>query len=300
IRITRVEPERKVEWEAEHTSGTVLIKPSGWGTKVILTVAARSAEVGSTLTPAPRAHAEVPARGEGALRAEPSPPLHQASVPPVAEAQHQPKFEAEREPAIEVQANPQLASDATRPQPELQLEPEPDWELAPKRDSEPEPELEGRRGFLARLLRRLRRKDAVEPGAPEESKVAQPRPECGQPLTAKGQRAEPSADVALPQQSPEQSDALGQFEHMPEQPQASAPVEHACQAQTPVSTQAPLQPASEAAEPDDPPGGHARDARDISAEIRAAEEVQAEQVTAVLTSVLDRLGSAHHRPFSRA
>jgi hypothetical protein len=39
---------------------------------------------------------------------------------------------------------------------------------------------------------------------------------------------------------------------------------------------------------------------DISAEIRAAEEVAAAEVTAVLTSVLDRLGAAHHRPFSRS
>ena len=40
-------------------------------------------------------------------------------------------------------------------------------------------------------------------------------------------------------------------------------------------------------------------APDLSAELKAAEEVAAEQVTAVLTAVLDRLGSAHHRPFSR-
>src|ERR1700730_301899 len=37
IRITRVEPEQKVEWEAEETSGTVLIDPSGWGTRGTLT-----------------------------------------------------------------------------------------------------------------------------------------------------------------------------------------------------------------------------------------------------------------------
>lgn len=38
----------------------------------------------------------------------------------------------------------------------------------------------------------------------------------------------------------------------------------------------------------------------IAAELKAAEEVTAEEVTAVLTGVLDRLGAAHHRPFSRA
>ena len=41
-------------------------------------------------------------------------------------------------------------------------------------------------------------------------------------------------------------------------------------------------------------------APDVSTEIVAAEEVAAEQVTAVLTGVLDRLGAAHHRPFSRS
>ena len=37
IRITRVEPEHKVEWTADHASGSVLIKPSAWGTRVTLT-----------------------------------------------------------------------------------------------------------------------------------------------------------------------------------------------------------------------------------------------------------------------
>ena len=38
IRITRVEAEKKVEWEADGTTGTVVIKPSGWGTRVTLSV----------------------------------------------------------------------------------------------------------------------------------------------------------------------------------------------------------------------------------------------------------------------
>ena len=38
IRITRAEPEKLVEWEAEGTSGVVQIKSSGWGTKVTLSV----------------------------------------------------------------------------------------------------------------------------------------------------------------------------------------------------------------------------------------------------------------------
>ena len=37
IRVTRLEPERTVAWEGEAASGTVLIEPSGWGTRVTLT-----------------------------------------------------------------------------------------------------------------------------------------------------------------------------------------------------------------------------------------------------------------------
>src|SRR5450432_960029 len=37
IRITRAEPEKLVEWEAEAATGTVAIKASGWGTTVTLT-----------------------------------------------------------------------------------------------------------------------------------------------------------------------------------------------------------------------------------------------------------------------
>ncbi len=44
IRIARVEAETSVEWEAESASGTVELKPSGWGTKVTLTVAREASE----------------------------------------------------------------------------------------------------------------------------------------------------------------------------------------------------------------------------------------------------------------
>jgi hypothetical protein len=39
IRITRVEAETTVEWEAESVMGTIALEPAGWGTKVTLTVA---------------------------------------------------------------------------------------------------------------------------------------------------------------------------------------------------------------------------------------------------------------------
>ena len=38
IRITKTDPESRVEWEADRASGTVRLEPSGWGTRVVLTV----------------------------------------------------------------------------------------------------------------------------------------------------------------------------------------------------------------------------------------------------------------------
>jgi hypothetical protein len=44
IRITRLEPESTVAWEGEHASGTVRLEPSGWGTRVTLTLRRGAAE----------------------------------------------------------------------------------------------------------------------------------------------------------------------------------------------------------------------------------------------------------------
>ena len=54
IRITQVDPESRVEWEADRASGTVRLEPSGWGTRVVLTVD----------TPEPAALARAGARAE--------------------------------------------------------------------------------------------------------------------------------------------------------------------------------------------------------------------------------------------
>jgi hypothetical protein len=155
IRITHVEPEKTVEWEAADTTGKVSLKPSGWGTKVTLTAARELS----------------------------------ASEPP-----------PEPEPSMEVEPEPE-------PEPMVAEEPEP----------EPHP------GFFARLFRR--RKEVIQP-------------------------------------EPEQQAII---------------------------------------EVDEPERTQDEDRKDIAAELKAAEEeVAAEEVTAVLTAVLDRLGAAHHRPFSRA
>jgi hypothetical protein len=53
IKITKLEPEHTVAWEGEHGSGTVLIEPSGWGTKVTF-----RAEVPEAAAPEPEPEPE--------------------------------------------------------------------------------------------------------------------------------------------------------------------------------------------------------------------------------------------------
>ena len=74
VRITNTKPEERVEWEADGTTGTVLIKASGWGTKVTLSV---TREV------------EEPTIEPPVVVAEPSP------------APEEPEIEADPEPAVE-------------------------------------------------------------------------------------------------------------------------------------------------------------------------------------------------------
>ncbi len=56
----------------------------------------------------------------------------------------------------------------------------------------------------------------------------------------------------------------------------------------------------QAVEPEPEPEAPAPEQPDLAAELQALEASLAEDTTAVLNAVLDRLGAAHHRPFSRA
>jgi hypothetical protein len=107
------------------------------------------------------------------------------------------------------------------------------------------------------------------------------------------------------------ADAAADAEHEVAQAPAAAPAPAPVPAPAPgdgQSAETPIEPSPPAAaspgasadEPDAAAPGREDAPADISAEIRQAEEVAAEEVTAVLSGVLDRLGAAHHRPFSRA
>jgi hypothetical protein len=144
IRITKVDPESRVEWEADRASGTVRLEPSGWGTRVVLTVDTPEPEELEAATPE---------------REEPA-----AATPDPAAATLEP---AEREAAA---PEPEPEPEAV----ELQPEPEP---VAP----EPEPV---KRGWFARLFRRrtptpLPPQPYPEPyaAAPEPEPDPEPEPE---------------------------------------------------------------------------------------------------------------------------
>jgi hypothetical protein len=139
IRITAVEPETKVEWEAEGSSGVVHLKQSGWGTKVTLSVTRVA-----------------PAVEEPQLEAA-------AIAEPVA-------AEPETEP---------VAAEAAAVEAELVAAVEPDPVAPVESDSEPSPvEPEPQLGFFARLFRKRKAKPAavIEP-EPEIEVVALAAPE---------------------------------------------------------------------------------------------------------------------------
>jgi hypothetical protein len=248
IRITRVEPEHAVEWEAGDTAGTVRIKPSGWGTKVTLTAARQVAT--------PERPVGEQTNVQAAPVADPQPaPVAESQSEAIAEPNAQPPAPAP-EPTSASESRPTIAQQAARPEPEARI------------------------GFLRRLFGGARRRHATAVAAPG---VAEPEP------ATKRSAALAAVGEAL---SPETVAAANPF---------STP---AVAASAPKDGPAACEPCSTPEVAPDPDGHEQKQPStrvvDISAELEGAEATAAEEVTAVLTSVLDRLGAAHHRPFSRA
>jgi len=280
IRITKIEPETLVEWEAEAATGSVAIKASGWGTKVTLRV---SREL-------PEAEAEVAAMAEPEAK-----PETEAVVEPEAEAAPKPEVKPEGEPEAAAIAEPKVKAEAVvepKPAPEAEAAPEVKPESGP--NTRPLTAAERFAPEFPPSLRgeQLQAEPAEEPGR-VEALAPQPEPE---PIKRRGffarlfgwgtlkgtgePQAEPEQAVEPPPAPTPQAE-----EPQPAEPQAQEPAEEDPAAEEPQA------PEPQAQEPEAAP-----DRPDLAAELLAAEE----QVTAVLTAVLDRLGSAHHRPFSRA
>jgi len=83
IKITRVEPETTVAWEGERACGTVMLEPSGWGTKVTLTATAKEAPPAPVaVEPEPEPVAAVPERAPEPPAAPDPAPEPVAPTPP--------------------------------------------------------------------------------------------------------------------------------------------------------------------------------------------------------------------------
>jgi hypothetical protein len=266
IRITRMEAEKTVEWEAEQARGTVQLKSSGWGTKVTLSVTREVAEPERSIQSEPLGLAELeqpaePGSSAGLLQATEPQPL--TAPQPLAE----PTLATEAQPL----AAPQPAAEpilATEPQPATEAQPRlcpPDPTDTEEERSEPEPSAEGhrsRRGFFARLFRRRR-----ESAGFQNSEMTHPDSRCEPDLSTEAE--------------PTQPEVLEAYD--PTRPQAERPQTEDERSPAEMDLAAELAAAEQ-----------------VAAERVAAEQIATEHVTAVLTSVLDRLGAAHHRPFSRS
>lgn len=304
VRITRTEPESTVEWAAENISGTVSIKPSGWGTKVTLTATRTLAAA----TDSPDADAEasdtfehehasdavehepetqdvemVHAEPEPiALSAEPSERVEHSSEPEridePAVAAEDPVAEID-EPVAEIE-EPAVKAD----EPTVAVE-------EPVARPEPEPR---RRGFFARLFRR-ERPESTAPTPPEPAPVLA---EATSPPEAPA--AEAPATETPAAEAPAASPRAAEPESAP-----ALDAESARDTRPALDVELATEPADAAPEADAAPRVEhsaladdegTEQAQDLAAELAMLEE----QTTAVLTDMLDRLGAAHHRPFSRS
>ena len=157
IRITRVDPEERVEWEATGASGSVAIKPSGWGTRVTLTVqhdapaheqAAPSTPEPASWSPpveaaaAPEDPEATPVEAATALRESEPSPIDAATAPEDApdewaEVGAGPNAFAEPEPG-DIAVPESESMDVAAPQTEP--EPGPAGIAVPQTEPEPEPE----------------------------------------------------------------------------------------------------------------------------------------------------------------
>jgi hypothetical protein len=356
IRITRTEPEEKVEWEADRARGTVLIKSSGWGTRVTLTMdreadaPAGQADQATSPTdrqplgePAPQTtgrhepEAEVQPEALAPQPANDSPPESVTEVAPESPSEgvtdaapvavpESPSegvsgavFEPMSETVAEREAVPEAPSEGVsravvEPMSETVAEPE----VSPAHEAVGEtaesgaesletsereapahpPQRLPRRGFLARLLGRRRWPDGPASGGGESflglsvrTPGRGPWPTAPAEWVSQFPRREPDSEIAPAAAEPEPSleDTLGEEQGPPEE---NAPDTEQLADEEPALRLGAV-------------GGAVGDDTEAVAEAQTDDPGDhrtgsTEQDAAVLSAVLDRLGAAHHRPFSRS
>ncbi len=346
IRITRADPEKRVEWEAEKASGTVAIRPSGWGTRVTLTLRREFAEqdagrdageapgqpAGGDEAPATAADRDLPAAVAGGL-----PTGADGALPAAADG----ALPAESDGAVAAEADRALPAEADAALPAAAEQPDPvahEWldppaeqaELAADELSAPSPgepdgtdggedgsELEAaqpaRRSFWSRLFGRrfAGRRAAPEIQPPGELAGEAGSDPAGVHLPRPATAAAQAAHLDLGQEEPDVAEAGAQPYMAAAHDTGSvqqAPAPHAG-AGASAGADPPMVPAQDAAaQPQAPADPHTVAEPDPPAEMAPAgedeerdpaEAAAVEQATALLSGVLDRLGAAHHRPFSR-
>jgi hypothetical protein len=222
IRITRLEPEKRLSWEGERARGTVEIEPSGWGTRVTLTAEPSEVEDPEPATEPDRRPHDVPER---------------------------PPTEPEAHASPEVQELPQTTAAlgqgfaTTPPLPPLPGR----FPVAPGR-------------LVYRLFGFRRWPGGSAPRVEEPEPVSEPPPAEPRPVSVPDPPTEPTTEPDLPPPEP------------PTEPDI------------PPRPEPPLEPAADGHRPGN---GGAYPALDGPA------------LHEVLGRVLDELGAAHHRPFSR-
>ena len=270
IKITKLEPERTVAWEGDLARGTVSIEPSGWGTSVTLTA--------STPDAAPRAEAPVAAAEHSdakpapAAAPRPAPPPRPAVPRPAAEPPRSaadasrpaaaPPVDASRVRSGATGRTP--ASTASRPDAPIGGRP-------PVATRSSERKGPARRSLVGRVLAWF--------GATEPTPAPAPKTAPAPPSPAAAPRVGPPAGAASPPvASPQAAEATSTPGLSP-----SAPEQRTADTSRPPESE-PAQSDQLRSDRDAPPG----------------DSIAAERAQAVLDGALDALGSAHHRPFSRA
>ena len=260
IRITRIEPEKTVAWEGERARGTVELEPSGWGTKVTITlesepegkaqdVAAPAEDVAAPAADAaPRQDVAAPAADAAVTEPDPGPLAIESPPDPVPEPVPDPEPRAKPEPLTEREP-------LTEPEPLTAPEP-----TAVAAVVTPMPRVGLFRRLVERRRARLGHGTDLHPVSDEVDAEAP---------------AAPAEPVAIEPPAPPELEP--QAETQPE-PQAEA--ERSTGAEP-------------AAEPEAQPEPEARPEQSAP----AAASAPADEL---LVGVLDSLGSAHHRPFSRS
>jgi hypothetical protein len=352
IRITGTDPERLIDWEATSAdgagaalSGRVEIEPSGWGTRVTLSVSRETVEAEAETEAEAEAVTKTETEAKTETQTETVPEIalgagsevetetEPVGTTPESEPTSEATFESasasasalivehvEIAAASVVTASPTALGAASEPEmAEVPQASEPASKDGPETTTQSEPhqaEPGPREGFFARLFRRRKRQPeliASETAAPEpelatskpEALTPEPEPieieaeaetetETEQPERESKVQPEPEpeaqsepAPVAIAAEETAFDDTAAEVKMDLEDPAADSKLELASEAPAGADEREPATPTTTS---------DAGTAPDIAAELAELEQ----QTTAVLTGVLDRLGAAHHRPFSRA